>query len=170
MKNIDNNNLDGLALKLLPKGAFLTVSDGKLLNTMTIGWACFGTIWAKPVVMIMVRKSRYTYELLERSSEFTISFPAENKLKQELAFCGTKTGRELDKFKECRLTPLPGRKLDTPIIGEAELHYECKVIYKQELDNTVLTSEIDKVWYSDKDYHTMYFGEILCSYLTDSKE
>jgi len=169
VKDIKNNDLNSVALKLIPKGAFLTVTDGKRLNTMTIGWASFGFIWGKPIIMVMVRKSRYTYELMEKSKEFTVSFPGEKQLKNELNFCGTKSGREHNKFTECQLTQVPGRKLKTPIIGEAELHYECKIVYKQEMKNIGLTLDLDKAWYSDNDYHTLYFGEILSSYLTDNE-
>lgn len=170
MKDIENNDLNNVALKLIPKGAFLTVFNGKILNTMTIGWASFGFIWSKPIIMVMVRRSRYTYELIENSGEFTISFPGENKLKNELGFCGTKSGSKHDKFMECQLTPVSGRKVNTPIIGEAEMHYECKIVYKQEMDNKGLTMDLDEDWYSDNDYHTLYFGEILSSYLTNDNQ
>ena len=76
--------------------------------------------------MVPVRKSRYTHGLIEKSGEFTVSVPLNKDLKDALMFCGTKSGRDYDKFKECNLTPIPGKEIDTPVIGECQLHYECK--------------------------------------------
>jgi flavin reductase (DIM6/NTAB) family NADH-FMN oxidoreductase RutF len=60
-------------LKQLPKGAFLTVKDGDRLNTMTIGWGSIGWIWQKPILMVMVRYSRHTYELIDKAQPSLIN-------------------------------------------------------------------------------------------------
>lgn len=154
-------------LEQLPKGAFLTVKDGDKLNTMTIGWGTVGFIWQKPVFMIMVRQSRYTYQILENTREFTVSIPIKNNLKKELAFCGTKSGRDVDKFKECNLTPERGKVVETPIIGECDLHYECKIIYQQSMEPALAAPGIKKLAYPKGDYHGMYYGEIVACYLKE---
>lgn len=152
------------ALAQLPAGAFLTVQSGGLLNTMTIGWATFGIIWSKPILTVAVRFSRYTYEIISKSDEFTVSFPLTNDLKKELTLCGTRSGRDIDKFKECNLTAQPGQVVATPVIGECSLHYECKIVHKQDMEPGLLNSEIDGRYYKDRDYHTLYFGEIVACY------
>lgn len=154
-------------LEQLVKGAFLTVKTEEVLNTMTIGWGTLGYIWNKPVLMVPVRYQRYTYELMEKTETFTVSVPVGQDMKKALAFCGTKSGREVDKFKEMNLTPVPGKKVDTPIIGECNLHIECRIIYKQSMEPGTLDREVHDQSYPKHDFHVMYYGEILEAYYTD---
>lgn len=150
------------ALESLPKGAFLTTAaDGKV-NTMTIGWGSIGTVWQKPVFMVMVRSSRYTHELIEKSQEFTVSIPLAN-LKEALTLCGTKSGRDLEKIQAAGLTALPGQKVNVPVIAGG-LHFECKIVYKQKMEPALLDDGYNKTWYGNGDYHTMYYGEIVACY------
>ena len=153
--------------QLAQGGAFLTVKDKDKANIMTIGWGHIGYMWRKPVLMIMVRYSRYTYGLLEKAGEFTVSFPQSNLLKKELLLCGQQSGREVDKFKECKFTPLEGKLLSTPVINECKLHYECKIIYQQAMEPGLLSEDLREKWYQGRDFHVLYYGEIVASYLTD---
>ena len=82
----------------LGQGAFLTVRNGDVINTMTIGWGSIGIMWGKPVLMVPVRYSRVTYELLQTADEFTVMVPTNGTMKKELAFAGSKSCREVDKF------------------------------------------------------------------------
>lgn len=166
-KDIKYNEYSSEMLKQLEKGAFLTVKAGDEINTMTIGWGTLGFIWNKPIYMVMVRYSRHTYEILEKAKEFTISVPLTRDMKKELAICGTKSGRDIDKFKECNLTARKGKAIDTPIIEECELHYECKVVYQQAMEPALLHKEIKEGKYSDNDFHVIYYGEILESYIKE---
>lgn len=152
----------------LAKGAFLNVKGKDSINTMTIGWGNIGVIWGKPILMVMVRYSRHTYNLMEEANEFTVSIPLNGQLKKELGFCGTKSGRDFDKFKECNLTAIAGKVIDTPIINECDLHYECKVVYKQAMEPGLLDENINKNYYSNHDYHVIYYGEIVASYIKQS--
>lgn len=167
IRKLNYNEYSKEALEQLKKGAFLTVKDNNRVNTMTIGWGNIGFIWGKPIFMVLVRYSRYTYNLIDKSKEFTISIPINKDLRKELAYCGTHSGRDVDKFKECNLTILDGQKISTPIIGECELHYECKVVYQQTMEPGTLDNDIRNKNYSDNDYHVMYFGEILDSYILE---
>jgi flavin reductase (DIM6/NTAB) family NADH-FMN oxidoreductase RutF len=161
-------NVFDYADKLLEKikpGIFLTTKNKNVINTMIIGWGGINVVWGKPIFIVLVRESRATYDLLENSNEFTISVPLLNDMKKEIGICGTKSLREIDKFKECNFTPIKGRKIDTPIIGEADLHYECKVIYKQKLDENVILPVVKSKYYINNDFHTVYYGEIVDQYL-----
>lgn len=146
---------------LTSDGVFLT-TQGEKTNTMVIGWGGVTVFWGKPVFIVPVRKSRYTYNQLDESGEFTVSIPLGQDLKDALSFCGSKSGSDYDKFKECNITPAPAKVLDTPIISECELHYECRVIYKQDIIPENLQKEIHDKWYPD--YHTLFFGEIVACY------
>lgn len=146
------------------KGAFLTVKNQDKVNTMTISWGSIGFMWNKPIFIAMVRKSRYTYELIENAASFTISIPYKSEMKSALTICGTKSGRDLDKFAEAKISFSPSTKVDSPIIENCNMYYECKIVYKHPMDNQNPSPEINKTIYSDNDYHTLYYGEIVACY------
>ena len=156
-----NKNFTEVTKALEGNGGFLTVKSNDLLNTMTIGWANIGYIWSKPVLMVAVRKSRYTHKLIESSNDFTVSIPFNNKMKNELQFCGSKSGRNYNKFKELNLKTISSSKVDTPLIAGCDLHYECKIVFKQKMQPENLINSYQKNHYTNDDYHTLYFGEIL---------
>lgn len=166
MKQAAYHEYAGKAMTILSKGAFLTTAWGDRRNTMTIGWGSIGFIWGKPVFTSMVRHSRFTHELLEKSGEFTVSFPFGDQ-GQALSLCGSKSGRDLDKFAAANLETLPGQKTAAPMINLAGLHYECKVVYRQDMAPAGLDPEFRNKWYGNNDYHTLYYGEIVACYVTE---
>jgi len=145
-------------------GLFLVSAggDGKA-NTMTIGWGLIGTIWRKPFFLVAVRPSRFTHHLIEESGEFTVCLPARG-MEQALEFCGTRSGRDVDKFRALNLTPVKGFEVDAPYIAECPVHYECRVAYKTDLRPEALEEELRRECYPAGDYHTLYFGLILGVY------
>ena len=167
MKQIDYTQaLAPLANKLANGGVFLTV-NGEPANTMTIGWASAGVYWAKPVCVVLVRPQRHTYKLLEKASEFTVSIPTKDPLVEQLKFAGTKSGRDFDKFKDHGITAVPGIKVDTPVVGECGLHLECKILHRQMLTEEKDDQPVYTKAYPMKDFHMMYWGEIVACYSTD---
>lgn len=165
-KEIDVTEYSDIILKRMRPGNFLTTKKGDTINTMIIGWGGILVIWGRPLFIVLVRHCRATYDLIESSGEFTVSIPINNNLKKAINICGTKSLREIDKFEVAGLTPLKGRKIDTPIVGECELHYECKVLYKQKLDQNVVPNIVKDRYYNlTKENHTVYYGEILDQYL-----
>jgi Conserved protein/domain typically associated with flavoprotein oxygenases, DIM6/NTAB family len=151
-------------LTQLPKGAFLTVKNGSLENTMTIGWGSIGYIWQRPIITVMVRYSRYTYELIDKAKDFSVSLPFSGELRKALAIAGSKTGREVDKFKEANVTAQGAKCIDSPVIGECGLIFECRLVFKQVMEPADLDESIRSKFYSDSDFHVMYYGEILSCY------
>lgn len=94
-------------------------------NILTIAWT--GTVCSDPpMVSISVRPQRYSYGMLKETGEFVI-----NLTTRELAFatdyCGVRSGREVDKFKEMHLTPVPASVVKAPMIGESPVNIECRV-------------------------------------------
>ena len=150
----------------ITKGAFLTVKADAKVNTMTIGWATIGFVWKKEIFMVAVRDSRYTYELIEKSNDFTVTVPADKSFKKAVMFCGTKSGRDFDKFSECGLQQKPAQLVASPIVDIPGVHYECKIIHKSPMDPALLDNDFESL-YPEKDYHTLYFGQILSCYETD---
>ena len=156
----------GSVVPLIESGAFLSTYDGATFNTMTIGWGMTGVCWRKPVLMVAVRNSRHTYTIMENAADFTVSMPSGN-LRDEIFYCGTKSGRDVDKLQECGLRTTAARKTTTPIIDTPGLHAECKIIYKSAMDPVFLDPDYHAL-YPEKDYHTLYYGEILACYETGS--
>lgn len=164
---INYNEYAPQAIEQLHKGgAFLTVRQGDKTNTMTIGWGAIGRIWSRPVFTVLVRHNRYTYHLLKDSADFSISIPLDNSLDSQLEFCGSKSGRDTDKHRECNLTLNPGQLIATPIISACPLHYECKIIHAQPMELTALAAELRERYYQEEPIHTFFHGEIVISYLT----
>jgi len=151
-------------------GAFLTVGQGDRLNTMTIGWGAIGYIWNKPFFIAAVRICRYTHEFLVENPEFTVSIPLNDDFKKALSFCGTRSGKEVDKFKQMNLETLPGHTLATPVIKGAFFQVECISRWQQEVSEADLSPEIRQRFYADgirEQRHVLYFGEITDLYRTE---
>ncbi len=132
-------------------------------NAMTIGWGSIGYIWRRPFIQILVRHTRYTYQFMESFDTFTVcAFP--DNCHAALKLLGTKSGRDGDKIAESGLTPAASTMIAAPGYVEASLVLECRKIYWDDIDpQHFLTPEIDK-HYPARDYHRIYFGEILAAY------
>lgn len=128
-------------------------------NVMTVSWGGLGVMWNKPFVMVVVRPSRYTFEFMEKTGDFTLSaFPGE--FKDQLTLCGTRSGRALDKVKACGFTPIPSSTISSPGFDEAELTFECSTMYYQDIDPSHFMAEHIEKNYGGRDYHRLYLGEI----------
>lgn len=167
LREVDFANASKDFLEQLKKGAFLTVKDGDKVNTMTIGWGSIGYVWNRPVVMVMVRRSRFTHGLIEKSGNFTLSLPLKGQMKDALAVCGTKSGRDMDKVKECGLILNEGKYVNSPVIDGCDLFIECRIVYKQPMEDQFLSHQIKDKSYSNGDYHDLYYGEIAGVYMKE---
>ena len=171
-RKINVNEYAMTMLEQLSKGALLTVqADGKL-NTMSIGWATLGREWNKPIFVAFVRESRYTKQLLDANPEFTVNFPLGTDCKEILAFCGSKSGRDTDKFQALGLTPEEPEVISVPGIRELPLTLECKVLYQQDQLRERLSEEDLKYYpaspeYPDGDLHTAYYAQIVDAYIIE---
>jgi flavin reductase (DIM6/NTAB) family NADH-FMN oxidoreductase RutF len=145
---------------LLKDGGILLAAEGKdsKPNAMTIGWGFLGTMWAKPVFVTAVRHSRYTYKLMEEAKSWTINLPAKG-MESVLDFCGTKSGRDFDKFKELKLNAKIG-ELGAPYVEECPVHIECTTVFKTDMKPGQLEVGLEAEMYKTKDFHMLYFGEV----------
>ncbi len=142
--------------QLLTCGNF---STGKY-NSMTVGWGNFGVIWGLPVAMVMVRPTRFTFEYMESYDTFTLcAFP--RKYRKELAFFGSVSGRDTNKFEKSILTPVASSIVSAPIYEEAELSVECKKIYWEDINPSHFLHSKIQTYYKEKDYHRIYYGEMV---------
>jgi flavin reductase (DIM6/NTAB) family NADH-FMN oxidoreductase RutF len=166
MRDVDYMSVAEDTISKIKRGAFLTVKSGNGLNTMTIGWATFGFIWNKPIMMVAVRPSRHTFGILEAAKDFTVTVPT-GDMHKETTFCGSKSGRDVNKFAACNLEIIDGRQVASPVTKIEGRHYECRIVHKCAMDKTHLDKDYKASFYPDGDYHTFYFGEILACYETE---
>lgn len=128
---------------LYPRPLVLVTSaskDGKP-NIITLAWS-MPTSFEPPLVAISVAKERFSHELIEDSGEFVVNIPS-RKLLGPVLFCGSTSGRFVDKFKEAGLTPLPSERVKPPRIKECVAHLECKLVEKfQTGDHTIFIGEV----------------------------
>ncbi|MBP7560388.1 MAG: flavin reductase family protein [Armatimonadetes bacterium] len=137
-------------------------SDGTP-NTMTIGWATFGVIWGRPMAIVFVRPSRHTYGLMAQTPDFTINVLPDT-MSSDLAFCGERSGRDVDKFAERGLTLVAGKEVKTPAIEQAAIVFECRTLHRNDLVPAEVDPAVVERYYPEGDFHRCYFGEILACY------
>lgn len=146
-----------------PEGVILAVGTGPsaaLSNPMTVSWGFFGTMWERPMVMVAVRPSRHTHGLIASSPDFTLSWLPDH-LVAAVNVCGQASGRDGDKWDLSGLSPKPGTKSLSPVVDEATLTMECRILARQALDPDGFVGNELKVFYQKGDHHTLIFGELI---------
>jgi len=153
----------------LPDTVAMFQKDGLLLSTagadgrpnvMTIGWGTPGIIWGRPIFIVYVRPSRFTFQNIEATGEFVVNVPTE-AMHEECMSCGTLSGRDVDKFAENSLTAVPAQTVGAPLIAECVRFYECKVVHVNDLVDAALDAEVRSSAYPQGDLHRLYFGQVL---------
>ena len=163
----------GDILEQVGTAALVTAKADGQVNPMTIGWGTLGVQWGKPIFIVFVRQSRHTKALLDKNGEFTINVPLKGTdRKAALGFCGSKSGRDVDKSKELGLAQEEPETISVPGIKEFPITLECRVVYKQDQDLRLLDEDKCQRYYApgtanDGDYHTAYYGEVLAAYIIE---
>ncbi len=143
------------------RGLLLCAYDNKgKANAMTMGWATLGSIWGIPIWSVLVRPSRYTYQCIESSGCFTVNVPGAD-LNAAALFCGTKSGRDVDKFAECNLTAEQASTVQAPTIAQCPIVYECELVHSNDVISDRLDEKILAEAYAEGDLHRFYYGRIL---------
>ena len=137
----------------------ITAGTPDRFNTMTASWGAMGVLWNKPILICFVRPSRHTFGFMERSERFTASF-FEPSWRPVLNFCGTHSGRDIDKIAHTGLRPF------TTAAGgiafeQARLILTCARIYEQDLDAQRLPESVVAACYPRGDVHRFFIGEIV---------
>lgn len=173
-EKINVTDYANLITKALPKGILLNTCGDKF-NSMVIGWGHLGTLWGRPTFHVYVRQGRYTKPLLDMTGEFTISVPLDNPDPKINKICGWQSGYSIDKVKEAGLELENAEIIATPGIKQYPLTIECKVLYSQDQDLGRIPEDIRARMYpqdvegtypmANRDFHTMYVGEIVAAYI-----
>lgn len=118
-------------------------------NIITLAWigqACSDP----PCVTIAIRPQRHTHAMIVASGEFVVNIPGQDML-EVVDYCGTVSGRRVDKFAKTGLTPAPATHVDAPLIEECRVNLECTVV------NTVQLG-----------VHDLFIGRILTAHVDES--
>ena len=159
----DNKNSNGNGRMLWKPGnmvypvpaVMVTAADreGKS-NIITIAWT--GTVCTTPpMAYISVRPERYSYGMLKETGEFVINLTTE-KLVRATDYCGVKSGRDTDKWKETGLTPIPAQEVNVPLIKESPVNIECRVSEIRELGShhmflaRVVAVDVDEAYLNEQ--------------------
>ena len=122
--------------------------EGETPNIITVAWA--GNVCSSPAMLsISVRKERYSYDIIKETGEFVVNLTNE-ELTRAADWCGVRSGRDYDKFREMKLTPQKSRNISAPGIEESPVNIECKVKQVIELGS-----------------HDMFVAEVLCVTVDD---
>ena len=140
----------GNMLYPLPAVMVSTADKSGNTNILTIAWT--GTVCTNPpMAYISVRPERHSYHMIEESGEFVINLTTE-KLARAADFCGVRSGREVDKWEECGLTPGTAHSLKyAPCIEESPVNIECRVVKTEKLGS-----------------HHMFLAEVMAVRIDDS--
>ena len=137
----------------------ITAGDAAGFNTMTASWGGFGHLWQREVATIYIRPQRYTKTFVDNNELFTVSFYGE-EYRKALQLCGTLSGKDTNKTEQAGLTPyfVEG----TTAFAEAELILVCRKLYHQDMLPELFDDPaVEQAMYPQKDYHTLYIGEIV---------
>ena len=127
-------------------------------NMMTASWGGMGVLWHRNVCFVFVRPQRYTYEFCEQSDGMTLSF-FDEKYRDALKFCGTKSGRDFDKAKETGLTKIDDGAYVT--FAEARLTFKVRKLFATAIDEAdFIDRAVLEDSYPQRDFHKMYVCEI----------
>ena len=160
-KKIDPREMDGNVFQRIgDQWMLVTAGNKNNCNTMTASWGGLGVLWHEYVATAYVRPQRYTKQFMDSEKYFSLSFYGE-EYRKALSLCGTKSGRDIDKIKECGFTVEYGVG-DTPYFAEAELVLICEKLYADELrEEKFMDPSYAGQKYPQKDWHTFYIGKIV---------
>ena len=139
----------GYAIERLSSGILLVSADGEVVNPMAIAWGFLGYQWSKPVFIAPVRTSRFSHPIIAKTRKFTVCVQPE-EMDEVKAYCGQKSGRDVDKIKELGLTTTSLGDFDVPVIDGCKLAYLCNVIH------TASAEPLSN--------HEFFFGEVSALY------
>lgn len=159
-KTIKPEDISGNLIKMIGTDWMLvTAGDQDSFNTMTASWGFAGVMWNRPAAICFIRPERHTFGFIEKADSYTLSF-FDEKYRDALKFCGSKSGRDCNKPKETGLTPL-FLEDGTVTFKEASLILSCRKLYADDIKpGCFIDTDIIDAQYKTAGYHRMFVGEI----------
>ena len=153
---------------LVEPGCVVMVTSGSMesANVMTFSWQTPVNNNDPCLVLLVIHHARYSYDLIKQNRELVINIPGEELLEQT-HFVGSVTGKNINKFKESGLTPIPAKVVKPPLIKECAGHLECRVveIFKMQTHDLLIcevlravadTDLFDGKWITER-FHTLHY-------------
>ena len=159
-RNIDPRDMENAVKMIGDDWTLITAekADGTI-NTMTASWGFMGVIWYKAVCAIVIRPQRYTLEFVEEAERLSLTFFGE-EWREALKLCGTKSGRDMDKIAESKLTVCHAEN-GVPYFEEAKTVLVCRKLYADWLKpECFLDKAVMEKSYPREDYHKFFICEI----------
>ena len=136
----------------------ITAGTAEQCNTMTASWGGLGVLWGAPAATCYIRPQRYTKGFVDENEYFTLSF-FDEAYRPQLNLCGTKSGRDIDKVKECGFT-VAAAAGNAPYFEQADLVLVCRKRMAVPMNPALMPEDVKDKWYKG-DWHTMYWGEVV---------
>lgn len=136
-----------------PTGVCLVVCKDKkgMVDVTPVGW--FTICNSKPLSWaISLHYNRYSYEVILKQGEFVLTLPS-YKQKEDVLYCGSVSGRDVDKLKKCKFELIKAKKVEVPLLKDSIACYECKVIRRCDITD-----------------HTIFVGKILAAYISERED
>jgi len=158
-KKVDPKTLDFNVFSAIgDQWMLITAGTPEKCNTMTASWGALGVLWGAPMATAYIRPQRYTKCFVDENDYFTLCFFKED-YREQLKLCGSKSGRDIDKVKECGFTVAAGEG-NAPYFEQADTVLVCRKRMAVPMDPAAMPEDVKGKWYTG-DYHTMYWGEIV---------
>lgn len=164
IKDLNENFFEAIGKEWM----LVTAGNKEHFNTMTASWGGIGFLWNKPVVFVFIRPERYTFEFIEKQEYFTLSFLGKEN-KSIYNFCGSKSGREVDKVKETGLRPVVTDKGNI-LFEQGRLGLECRKLFITDMkEENFLDYSVYEKWYGGThgNLHRVYVAEITDAWITE---
>ena len=159
-RHIAAENIPGNFIKMVSNDWMLiTAGDKEKFNMMTASWGGIGVLYNKPVAICFINPARYTYQVIENSDTYTLTFYTE-AYRDALKYCGSKSGRDEDKVKGSGLTPVETAN-GAMAFGEAWMIIECKKLVSQSISLDAINNKEEQSKRAAQPMHKMYIGEIV---------
>lgn len=155
---------DNLISLIASDWMLVTAGTSEKFNTMTASWGGMGHLWNKNVAFVFVRPERYTYGFMESADGFTLSF-FDERYRNALNICGTKSGRNINKVAAAGLT-VCFTESGRPAFAEARLALECRKLYASQLERShfIDNEPLDTHYKTKGGLHKMYIAEIVAAW------
>jgi len=163
MQPIDPANLTLRPFHILDAEWALLVGGRGRPNPMTVSWGGLGTLWNRPVATVYVRPTRFTFGLLETHPEFTLCFLPPT-MKAALDLCGSRSGRNTDKWSAAGLRAEPSAAVAVPRVAGSSLVLEGRVLATFDLDPARFLDSAIESLYPKRDYHRAFIGEVVAAW------
>lgn len=159
-KQIAPDKIPGNIIKMLSEDWMLiTAGNNDKFNMMTASWGGIGFLYQKPVAFCFINPARYTYQLMENNDTYTLTFYTE-AYRDALKYCGSKSGKDVDKIKGSGLTPIT-TPTGSKAFSQAWLIIECRKMVSQSLTPESIADKSIKGEWAGKQMHKMFIGEII---------